>query len=86
MKVGHVAFLALCCLSVVAWFVGVTYQVKGSRRTTSGRHWWFHAAIWDPLFQPAAWPPEARTYWKKSLFWAGIFLAAVGAGFLVPLD
>ncbi len=86
MKPSQVILLALWGLGVIAWFTSVAYQLKGARRTTSGKHWWFHMGSLDPVFHATAWPPEARVFWKKHLIWAGIFVAAVAAAFLVPVE
>ncbi len=80
---SEVLSAALMALALVAWCAAVICQVKGARRTTSGKHWWFHMNSLDPLFQPGDWPPEARAFWKKHLLWVGIFVASIGAGFLV---
>ena len=76
-------FLAAWCFGVFAWFRLVAFQVKAARRTTPGKHWLFRMNTLDPLIDPAAWPTEARAYWRRHLLWTGIFIACVAAGFLI---
>jgi hypothetical protein len=82
---SQVLSVALACLAIFSWCAGVAYQVKGARRTTSGKHWWFHMNSLDPLFRPGDWPPEARAFWRKHLLWVGIFAGCIGGSFLVSM-
>jgi hypothetical protein len=76
-------FVAAWCCAVFAWFRSVAFLVKAARRTKPGRLWWLRLNMLGPIFDPAAWPSDALTYWRKHLLWAGIFVGCAASGLFI---